>query len=260
MSLVSSLFDLGLPLLGSLLLLLWLNRLVTLTAVRLFWHLVGDARLALLLYALLILPGTAVHEISHWLTARLLGVRAQLPVLLPRKIKARGPVTLGHVMIAHTDVVRRSLIGVAPFLVGSALVALIARQAFGLDEPGRLLAGTEGVVPTVGGLVGSVWDFTRSRNDAWLYLYLLFAISNGMLPSPADREAWPWVALLGIVVGGGVLLTVGVPEVPAALALRALQVVRWLTFAFLVTIVINTFFVLGTWPLERLAAAVRAAG
>lgn len=254
---LASLLDVVFPLIASLLLLLWLNRLVTLTVVRLFWHLFGDARLAFLLYALLILPGTVVHEMSHWLVARLLGVRAQRPVLLPRKIKAQGPVTLGHVMIAHTDVVRRSLIGGAPFLVGSALVALIARQAFGLDEPTQVLIGTEGALKTAGALLGSVGDIIRARSDAWLYLYLLFAISNGMLPSSSDREAWPWVAFLALLLFAATSLFVGVPEFPLTLMLWSVQMARWLTFAFLVTIVINIFFMLGTWPVERLVAVVR---
>ncbi|HBY92527.1 MAG: hypothetical protein M5U01_31625 [Ardenticatenaceae bacterium] len=257
MPVLTSLLDIALPLVVSLLLLLWLNRLVTVTVVRLFWHFVGDSRLAFLLYALLILPGTAVHELSHWLAARLLGVRAELPVLLPRTIKLQGPVTLGHVMIARTDVVRRSLIGVAPFLAGSALVVLIARQAFGLDEPTRVLVGTEGALKVAAALLRSVGDSVRARPDAWLYLYLLFAISNGMLPSPSDREAWPWVAFLAALVVAATYLFAGVPELPAILTLWLLRMVRWLTFAFLVTVVINTCFVLGTWPLERLVAAVR---
>lgn len=255
---LAPLVNVVLPLVGSLLVLLWLNRLVTVTFVRLFWHLVGDARLAFLLYALLILPGTAVHEISHWLAARLLGVRAALPVLLPQAIDPRGPVTLGHVMIARTDVVRRSLIGAAPFVVGSTLVALIARQAFGLEEPGLSLSGAFDTFGLLANLVSGLWVFIQTGNGAWLYLYLLFAISNGMLPSQSDREAWPLLAATVAVILAVVYLVVGIPRVPQMVTVWSVSAIRWLTFAFLVTVVVNSFCMLGAWPLERLASIVRS--
>ena len=45
----------------------------------------GNDDAALLLYALLLLPGVALHELSHWAMARLLGVRTAGMNLWPRR-------------------------------------------------------------------------------------------------------------------------------------------------------------------------------
>src|SRR5687768_15965813 len=82
-------------------------------------RLTGHLRVGMTLYALFLLPGTVVHEFSHWLFATLLGVRASLPHLLPGSVDAQGRMVLGYVKIQRTDPLRHALIGVAPLLAGS---------------------------------------------------------------------------------------------------------------------------------------------
>ena len=57
----------------------------------------GDLEVAVLVYALPLLPGILLHELSHTLTARLLGVHVGSISLRP-KVK-RGRVQLGSVPV-----------------------------------------------------------------------------------------------------------------------------------------------------------------
>ena len=68
-------------------------------------------------------PGVALHELSHALMARLLGVQTANLTMVPRR-QADGHVRLGSVQVERVDVIRGSLIGLAPLLVGS-LVDLV---------------------------------------------------------------------------------------------------------------------------------------
>ena len=153
------------------------------------------------LFSLLFFPGVLLHELSHFLTARLLGVRTGQFSLIPQVTKD-GRIILGYVETARADVVRDSLIGAAPLIAGGLFLAFIAAprlelpalwgfaQAAQFDLFWQALA----VIPRV--------------NDFPLWFYLTFAVSSTMLPSSADRHAWTplavWVAALFalIVIAG----------------------------------------------------------
>ena len=70
--------------------------------------------------AFLFFPGTAIHELSHALSAGLLGVHVGEIEFVPQ---VEGEhVKLGSVQIAHTDPIRRFLIGSAPLIFGTAIL------------------------------------------------------------------------------------------------------------------------------------------
>ncbi len=227
------------------LLVVLLDRLVTQQMLLLFWLLTRDDRLTYLLYALLLLPGTLVHEGSHWLAARLLGVPVSRPSLRPRLQGSR--VVLGHVITAPTDPLRQSAIGAAPLVVGVTLVVLVARYVFGVEGPEALLPGGRSLRE----LVAQLAAVTRVE-DAWIWLYLLFSVSHMMLPSESDRAAWPaFLVLLG-AVGLAVVLLFGVPAVPGPVV-ALLNALLWaLLFAFLVTIALDVPLFVACWALNRL--------
>jgi hypothetical protein len=141
-------------------------------------------------YAWLTWPGTVVHELAHWLAAVALGVQAGMPHLIPGKPNEHGETTLGYVPIAQTDPLRQSVIGVAPFVAGCAAVFLLSRQT-------GLLSLVE--LPWAESLA-ALWRWIAQPATP-LYVYLLFAITQAMVPSESDRTAWPAVALL-MVLGG----------------------------------------------------------
>ena len=148
--------------------------------------------MALWIFFLVFLPGTLVHELSHWLVAKLLGVPTGRIVIWPQA-KRDGTLWLGAIQVGRADPVRNSLIGLAPLISGSLLVAFIGAH-LKLEALGSML---------VTGRWELVWEaLIRSVNlpDFWIWLYLLFAISNRMLPSPADREPWkPVIVFLSLL-------------------------------------------------------------
>ena len=80
--------------------------------------------MAMLLNQLVFLPGVLLHELSHWLMARILGARTISISVWPDR-QDDGSLRLGYVQTERVDFVREALIGVAPLLAGSALVVLI---------------------------------------------------------------------------------------------------------------------------------------
>ncbi len=77
---------------------------------------------AIFLFSFLFLPGTFVHELAHFLMAKLLFVPTGSFSLKPEL--TGNDLRLGRVMIAKTDIIRRFLIGSAPFLAGTAIILL----------------------------------------------------------------------------------------------------------------------------------------
>lgn len=121
-----------------------------------------DRDKASLFLGLIFLPGTFVHEISHFITALFLLVPVGELNLIP-ELQEEG-LKLGSVKIGQTDFVRGSLIGLAPLLVGFGI--LFYAISFTL-MPGNL-------------------------NNPWiiaLMLYLVFEITHTMFSSREDLRA-----------------------------------------------------------------------
>jgi hypothetical protein len=87
---------------------------------RLFFRISRSEKVTVALLAYLFLPGTIVHELSHLLAAGLFFVGAGNMQLTPKIIE--DGVRLGSVEIEKTDILRRAIIGVAPVLVGAAVI------------------------------------------------------------------------------------------------------------------------------------------
>jgi len=164
-----------------------------------FLLLTRRADLALALFSLVFLPGVIIHETSHYVMSRLLGVPTGRMSLLPRPLEG-GRLQLGYVETGRTDILRDTLIGVSPLLAGGLCVALTGIHGLGLDGLWTVIFSGESA--TFGEAVRAI----QERADFWLWLYLTFVISSTMLPSASDRKAWlPLVLvfslLLGIVLG-----------------------------------------------------------
>jgi hypothetical protein len=145
----------------------------------------GSEQSALLLHYLLLLPGILLHELSHVVAARLVGVRARSLSLRPKSSRGGG-LRFGSVTVAASDPIRESWIGFAPLLSGMLAILLLARWQFGVDSPPSL---------TVYG-IGRAFSQAMRAPDALVGLYVMFAISNSMWPSESDRQPWGVVALV----------------------------------------------------------------
>jgi len=213
--------------------------------------LTGDPEVTVVLYALPLIPGIVLHELSHAFAAIILGVRVGRISIRPRRIGQR--VQLGFVPVEKTDVVRASLIGLAPLLVGSAAILLIGYRVFGIGTVGTSLVTGDWANLITGLLKG------LQASDAWIWVYAVFAVSNTMLPSRADRQAWPPVILFLLLIS---VLTWAVglgPAIVEGLADPLIAALRWLATMCALTVVVDLPFMLlialGERLLERMKGA-----
>jgi len=192
----------------------------------------------------------ALHELSHAVMARLLGVQTANLTVIPRR-QDDGHVRLGSVQVERVDAIRGSLIGLAPLLVGSLAILLIIRFAFDISTLGVAVQRGD-----IAGLLSSLGGLLRAA-DAWLWLYLLFSIANAMVPSPSDRETWPPVILFSVLLLT-LALALGFTSALEGLGVVADQVLRWLAAAFTITLIVDVPFVVIIFLLE--ATSGRALG
>ncbi|MDY7078326.1 MAG: hypothetical protein SXV54_15525 [Chloroflexota bacterium] len=209
--------------------------------------LTGDHEIAVVLYALPLLPGIILHELSHAFAAVLLGAQVGRISIRPKRAGQR--VQLGFVPIEKTDSVRASLIGLAPLLAGSGVILLIGYSVFEI--------GTLGVAVTTGGWTNLIVMLTRALKvtDAWLWGYVIFTVSSTMLPSRADRQAWTPVIIFLLLIGA-LIWAVGLwPAIVESLAEPLTTALHWLVTMCTLTLVVDLPFVsliaLGENLLER---------
>jgi hypothetical protein len=199
---------------------------------------VNDPDVALMLYFVIVLPGVVLHELSHWLMAKLLRVRVSWPKIGPERRGRSRRVSLGSVRVANADPVRTSLIGVAPLLGGSAVILLIGNLVLGVDELAAAVAGKG-----VEGILAGLAQIMRVP-DFWLWLYLIFAVSNAMLPSESDMvPVRPVLIFLGAVVVLVVILT-GISAIPTGVAQAVNNTAGYLATAFGLTLAVDLVFIL----------------
>jgi len=155
------------------------------------------------IFALIFLPGVFLHELSHFLMAKLLGVQTGKFSLIPQA-QPNGKLRLGYVETASGGFIRDALIGAAPLVTGSLFVVYVAIFYYHL-------------LP--------LWDFIRLAEwdgfwaglaailkvpDFWLWFYLTFTVSSTMMPSVSDRHAWlPLGLLAGTLLGIAILAGAG---------------------------------------------------
>jgi hypothetical protein len=221
---------------GTLLPLLWVKRWITRHLQELSLRWVGDPDVALVVYFVVVLPGVVLHELSHWLVAKLLGVRVSKLSLGPvRKGRSRR-VSLGSVRVGKVDPLRAALIGLAPLLGATAVILLIGNLALGAEELAAAVAAG-GVDEVLAGL-----ESLMQVPDFWLWLYLIFSISNAMLPSESDMSAvWPVLIFLGIATFL-FLIVAGVPSLPPEALDLARGAAGHLASAFGLTLAVDAVF------------------
>jgi len=157
--------------------------------------------LSIVLFSALFFPGVFLHELSHFLMAKLLRVRTGKFSLIPKTLSS-GRLQMGYVEIERTDIFRDSLIGAAPLIAGSLCVAYVGIDKLRLDLLWDVLRNGQTNLFFMGmGLLPTVNLFP-------LWFYLAFAVSSTMMPSESDRHAWLplglWVAtLLGLALFAG---------------------------------------------------------
>ncbi len=213
----------------------WLHREVQL----IFFLITRSAAMAMGLFALLFFPGVMLHELSHFVMARLLGVRTGGFSLLPA-LMSDGKLRLGYVEVetSDADILRNALIGAAPLITGGAAVAYLGVSRLGLVPLAVFIGQGDW-----GGFWQGFWALPEQA-DFWLWFYLAFAISSTMMPSASDRRAWLPIALVLVVLAALALVAGAGPWMLENLApwlnraLRAIATVFGVSLALQIAILL----------------------
>lgn len=208
--------------------------------------LTGDSDSAVMVYFVALLPGIALHELSHWLAAILTRVPVGKLSLWPKK-KRGGQIRLGAVSVGASDPLRASLIGVAPLVVGSAAILVVGQLVLGMGNLGGLL-----LYGTWADLWGQLIAYWRAP-DFVLWLYLIFAIANAMLPSESDRAAWPTMGLFLAGVTVAFVLLGGLSLVTESIKTASLAAIGYLAYALGLAAIVDVLFVAVIAIIEELA-------
>jgi hypothetical protein len=168
-----------------------------------FLILTRNPELTIGLFSLMFLPGVLLHELSHFLMAKVLGVRTGGFSIFPQTTP-EGRLQLGYVETARTDLARDALVGGAPLVTGGLFVTYAAVNKLQLLTLWDVLRAAQ---------FDLFWDRLLALPhipDFPLWFYLTFAVSSTMLPSDSDRHAWlPLGLLAGVLVALAALAGAG---------------------------------------------------
>lgn len=188
--------------------------------------------LTIALFSILFLPGVVIHETSHFLMAKLFGVKTGRISFIPQPL-SNGRLQMGFVETAPTDLVRDVLIGGAPMLVGGAVAAYI-----GLFQLGLVSYWNELLTGKLGNLLTDLPQL-YSQRDFWLWFYLIFVVSSTMFPSDSDRRAWLPIAIIAGIMLGLVLVAGAGPWMLVHLAPLTNKLLRVFTVIFGISLTIH---------------------
>jgi len=231
--------------------LIFLQRLLHREIQAVFLILTRDVRLTIGIFQVMFLPGVFLHEVSHFVMAKILRVRTGRFSVLPRAMPD-GRLQLGFVETARSDILRDSLIGAAPLIFGTLFVAYAALYKLEM----RILWET-----LRNGQFNLFWmgvGFLPQVQNFWLWFYLVFTISSTMTPSESDRHAW-----LELVISVGILFSIALligagPWMLANVAPLLSGFLSSVAVIFGLSVVVHTVLVLPTMLTHRLL--VRATG
>ncbi len=132
---------------------------------KLFYRFSQNRQILVGICTLLFLPGTIIHELAHLLMAMILMVPVGEIHILPEVVGDK--IHMGTVSTAETDVFRRTLVGLAPFIIGTCII---------------------------------FYSLTLERT--WLIYYLIFEVSNTMFSSSEDlKESWGLFVAILVLLG-----------------------------------------------------------
>ena len=188
------------------------------------WLVTKQYQTTTILYYAFFLPGIILHELVYWLVAGFLNIRADRAIAWPEKQEI-GELKLKFIKLSkNVGQIPLAIISTTPLAVGLAAVAFIANNR--LDF--------QGFLATLGG--GFLDDMTAafarltSAPDFWIWIYLVFTISNTMWPDVSKLRGWRTILLILaaitivlFIIGAGNQVVVETLSGPITNALNALS-------------------------------------
>jgi len=208
-----------------------------------------DTRITMGIFSIIFLPGIFLHELSHFVMAKILRVPTGGFSLIPQSLPD-GRLQLGYVETGKADMVRDSLIGAAPLIVGTLIVAMVAIYKFEMRVLWDVLRN---------GQLDLFWVGVRALpnvRDFYVWFYLTFAVSSTMMPSESDRHAW-----LELVISVGVLFAITLlfgagPWMLSSLAPRISNFLGFVAVIFGLSNLVHILLILPTALMHKILARV----
>lgn len=199
--------------------------------------------LSMTIFAILFLPGVLIHELSHYGMARLLNVPVGKLSLIPQPLPD-GRVRLGYVETQSTDFIRDALIGAAPLIIGSFVVAYagLINLQFTIFWAEFTMSDLSLAISDLSGIF--------NQQDFWIWFYIIFVVSSTMFPSTTDRRGWaPILLTLGVLVSLILISGLG-PWFWERIGSYLLDLVRLLSMIFLVSALVHLLLLLPVWAIR----------
>ena len=168
---------------SELIVLLILSQFITKLLSKIIFFISKSSRVTVYLMAVIFFPGVLIHELSHFFAALILfvpvGGMEFFPKIYGNELK------LGSVTIRKTDIIRRTIIGFAPLILGISLLSLSSYIFISLYFKNNL-----------------------SLSLTTIFIYVVFEVSNTMFSSKKDTEAvMPLLAIAALFLSVIILTT-----------------------------------------------------
>lgn len=201
------------------------------------------------IFSFIFLPGVFLHELSHFLMAKILRVPTGRFSVFPRPLPD-GRLQLGYVETAQADIVRDSLIGAAPLIFGTLFVAYVSIYPLDMQIVWDTLLNRQ---------FNLFWmalaDLPQGK-DFYLWFYLTFVVSSTMMPSESDRHAWLELAIsVGVIFAIALLIGAG-PWMLNTIAPLLSNVLSSISVIFGLSSAVHVLLILPTALVHKLLARV----
>lgn len=197
---------------------------------------------ALVLYSMVMLPGTVLRHVSQLLAATLLGIRTRRISFIP-ELKSDGTSRLGFLETDMLDIPREMVIGATPLIAGATAIVFISYQFLEISTIINALDHND-----LGSATKSILQIWRIPRDAWLWLYIIFAVSNSMIPT---RNHWPHALVMFALAGGVLFYAQFTSAFISDLAQLVDAALSALALGFALTAGLNLLLVPLIWLVER---------
>jgi hypothetical protein len=182
----------------------WLERLMHEHIFKVGWLVTKNYRTTTILYYIFFLPGVVLNQVVLWLAAGILNVRADRAIQWPAQQEV-AELHLDFVKLTKkVSELKLAVIHTAPLVVGVLCVLFISNNLLRFGQ----------VVPYLNQLTwdnaAQVLNFLTNAPDFWLWTYVMFTISNVMMPDFRNLRGWWRVAWVAVgVLGVAILLGFG---------------------------------------------------
>ncbi len=197
------------------------------------------------LYYIIFLPGIVLHELTLWLAAGLLRVRAEGALRFPED-RDISELRLSLIRLApHTSFIKRFLISLSPLATGLMALWAISATLFPASEITALVR--PGSIVELGAAIRSL----TTTADFWLWLYIVFTIANRSFPALPLKltSRWKSIPIVALPALCFVLWRTSVMANPG-IALGIEGLLRGLTFIIVQITLLNLGCVLALGALE----------